>query len=205
MKNKAKQAVKAYRDAYVESARKIAVIRANTDLTAEAKQARIDKLKKEHDAVAMSLRNEAVEAVNLLNQGIKNKRVKDIQEGLKQAEAINLICTGIKDGSYSEGTLKEIIQANSGNRIALESIKGALMSTGKEDMIVIGAGIPVSNSERVTRNLDRCVDNLNHVPDVANNDVQDWNSALYRSGHSFDNMMEYIEGISDDITDDIAD
>ena len=197
MKSKARDAIKAYKDEYTSTARRIAVIRANTGYTDEYKQAQVAKLVKEHNARAESLRENAVGAVNDLLKDVKGRRVKDTQVGLEQATQISLITNGIKDGAYSTEMLSDIIKGYQGNRVALASIKGALLSVGDESMSIVAASIPSDNTDRIVRNLEKCTNNLMNVPPVENNDIQDWSAALYRSGSTFDGMIEYIGGMEE--------
>lgn len=189
------KAIKAYQKLYTDTVAKIERIRASDPYTEETKVQMINTVVERFNAQAEEYRAKATEAVTAIQNGISEKRQADIAKGLEAADTVNSIVSGIQNGVYSTEMLRDIVSVNAGNPYAMKTIRGALAASDNDGYKSIGLEIPLSNDERISKNLDRIISDLSDVPSPAAIEDGKGNFAtgFFQNGTTFSNWCDYID------------
>ena len=193
-KNKAILALQRYKNAYTEAATKISAIRGDRDLTAEAKARRINDVLVKNDFG--KYRAEASEALKALQTNARAKHKNDIVKGLAAADEIALIKDAIKDNAFSADMLKGIIDIYSDRPVCLEAIRGALNNSQNESVRTLALEIPADQTEKQIISINKAISNIENVPPL-DASADDFGAAMWRSGASFDSMIDFVNGIGE--------
>ncbi len=199
-KTNATDTIKALGKNYTDTVSKIKAVRTSKDYSDEYKQAVIDQIEREYTNTCDHYKSKASDAVKALQSGLVAKRQADIEKGLASAETVNSIVSGIRNGIYQKEMLNDLVDIHADNAYAIKAIRGALLASDNDSYRSVGLEIPVSNDDRIARNLDNIIKGINEMPSplATENGQGNFNIGFYQSGQNFDSWCEYIDiNISD--------
>ena len=180
---------------YTRTKKKIDAIRADKAYTDDFKKSQVDRLISEYNANIGKYQEDANTAIEAIQKGLAEKRQADIEKGLASAEIVNNILNGIKGGVYTGEMMRDLVAIHRDNAYATKAIRGALVASENDEYKSIGIGIPLSNGDKVSHNLDRIIKGIKEIPSPleVENGRGNFNVGLYQSGQNFDSWCNYID------------
>ena len=194
-KANATKKIKACGEYYTSVKKKIDAIRADQAYSDDFKKSQVAHLMSEYHANIGRYQEEANTAIEALPAGIAEKRQADIAKGLASAETVNNILNGIKGGVYTGEMMRDLVAIHRDNAYATKAIRSALIASESDEYKSIGVGIPLTNDDRVSHNLDRIVQGIKEIPSPLENENGrgNFNVGFYQSGQNFNSWCDYID------------